>query len=85
MSERANGWLLILGGLAIGLVLWLSPSQGRSAGKLEMKVASIGCADSDRAVHCTAVRHPKHGRPVLVAWLMKLSGCMDDFEAKVSA
>ena len=28
MSERANGWLLIFGGLAIGLVLWLSPSQG---------------------------------------------------------
>jgi hypothetical protein len=27
MSERANGWLLIVGGLAIGLVLWLSPSQ----------------------------------------------------------
>ncbi len=27
MSDRANGWLLILGGLAIGLVLWLSPSR----------------------------------------------------------
>lgn len=36
MSDRANGWLLIFGGLAIGLVLWLSPSPGRSSGKLEL-------------------------------------------------
>jgi hypothetical protein len=38
MSERANGWLLIFGGLAIGLVLWLSPSQGGSSPNLEAVV-----------------------------------------------
>ena len=27
MSDRANGWLLIVGGLTIGLVLWLSPEK----------------------------------------------------------
>ena len=35
MSDRANGWLLILGGLAIGLTLWLSPSEETSSSEFE--------------------------------------------------
>ncbi len=34
MNDRANGWLLIVGGLAIGLVLWLSPPQSKPSWSL---------------------------------------------------
>lgn len=61
MSERANGWLLILGGLTIGLVLWLSPSRGVSSGQFGSAVRT----GSDRLIYAVVAWHRANARPAL--------------------
>jgi hypothetical protein len=78
MSERANGWLLIFGGLAIGLVLWLSPSQSAPS----WNIGQVARHDLDGLRRSISPRHQSNARPSLVIWLMSLCPCMDYFQAE---
>ena len=73
MSERANGWLLIFGGLAIGLVLWLSPSQNAAS----WNIGSMARHDFEGLRRSLVPRHQSNARPSLAIWLMSLCPCMD--------
>lgn len=68
MSERANGWLLIVGGLAIGLVLWLSPSH-----VTQRDLASMARHDCNRLLHGVAGRLHADARPAAMIRLIDLS------------
>ncbi len=80
MSERANGWLLIFGGLAIGLVLWLSPSRSASSREL----ASMARQDLDGLIRSVVPRHRLNSKLALMTWLMDLCACTIDCEALAS-
>ncbi len=74
MSERANGWLLIFGGLAIGLVLWLSPSQGGSS----QNFGQMARRDFDGLMRSVVPRHQINPRPSLMMLLLNLFTCSED-------
>ena len=77
MSDRANGWLLILGGLAIGLVLWLSPSKNMASQNLESKVRR----DFDGPIHAVASRHQTSLKSVLTICFADFCVRLDYFDS----
>jgi hypothetical protein len=74
MSKRANGWLLIFGGLAIGLVLWLSPSQGGSS----WNIGSMARRDVDGLIRSVSPRHQTISKSSLMTLLLNLFTCSED-------
>jgi hypothetical protein len=65
MKGRANGLLLILGGLAIGLVLWVTPTVDASSHNSE----AMARQDFDGLVRSVAERYQMHGNAVPMMWL----------------
>ena len=62
------GWLLILGGLAMGSVLWLAPAAGASSREDEARSKR----DFDRLVHKVERRYRVHGKTVPMMWLANI-------------
>jgi hypothetical protein len=73
MKGRTDGFLLIFGGLAIWLVLWLAPAVGASSRNSE----AMARADFDGLVHRIAERYGMHGKPVPMMWLA--NACANSF------
>lgn len=65
MKERAGGWILILGGLSIGLALWLTPSVNASSRNDEAQSKR----DFDRLVSAVSDRYGIHAKSVPMMWL----------------
>jgi len=63
--EYWEGWILILGGLGIGLVFWLAPGVSASSRDGE----SLARRDFDSLVQAISGRYQMHGRTVPMMWL----------------
>jgi hypothetical protein len=68
MSRFLDGWILILGGLGIGLVLWLAPAAGANARNEE----SLSKRDFDHLVRAVEGRYQMHGKSVPMMWIANL-------------
>jgi lipopolysaccharide export LptBFGC system permease protein LptF len=68
MKERAGGWILILGGLSMGLALWLTPAVNASSRNDEAQARR----DFDSLVHAVSARYGIHGKAVPMMWLANL-------------
>jgi hypothetical protein len=64
-AKPLDGWLLILGGLCIGLVLWLAPGVSASSRDGE----SLAKHDFDSLVHAISDRYQMHPKPVPMMWV----------------
>jgi hypothetical protein len=63
-----GGWLLIFGGLGLGLVLWLAPVAGASSRDGEARAKR----DFDSLVHRVEGRYQIHGKTVPMMWLANI-------------
>jgi len=64
-GRSLDGWMLILGGLAIALALWLAPAAGANARDDE----SLSKHDFNSLVRTVEERYQMHGKPVPMMWL----------------
>lgn len=67
-NRALDGWLLIAGGLGIGLVLWLTPLAGASSRNDEARARH----DFDSLVHAVSERYQVHGKSVPMMWLANI-------------
>lgn len=66
--RRLDGWLLIVGGLAMGLTLWLAPAAGASSRDSETQARR----DFNSLVRTVAARYHMHPKPVPMMWIANL-------------
>ena len=68
VSRFLGGWILIVGGLGIGLVLWLAPAAGASSRNDE----ALSKRDFDTLVRAVEGRYQMHGKAVPMMWLANI-------------
>lgn len=63
-----GGWLMIFGGLGIGLVLWLTPGVAASSHDSD----AMARQDFDSLVRGVAARYQMHAKSIPMMWLMNV-------------